>query len=197
MADKVVTGFFICARQGMSIPYLSEEWFQKVNYAIEVAHKHHMNVWLYDEYPYPSGIAGGEVTLQHPDAKQLFLKHLEKKLSGETEARIEIPWGRILFAQAVPVDEETGKLIWEDAIDVKDFIGNLQVEPVFQKAGLTAYNQKRYFTYQTKKVLQWTPPQGDWEFHCFLEEEIHDFKYYGTYVDPCHPEAMETFIRLT
>lgn len=27
--------------------------------------------------------------------------------------------------------------------------------------------------------------------------EIQDFKYYGTYVDPCHSEAMNTFIRMT
>src|SRR5699024_7266362 len=32
---------------------------------------------------------------------------------------------------------------------------------------------------------------------CFLEVEIKDFKYYGTYVDPCHREAMTTFIRKT
>ncbi|MFS0725729.1 hypothetical protein [Paenibacillus sp. 1P07SE] len=85
----------------------------------------------------------------------------------------------------------------ERAVDVRRYIGNDQVQPVFQKTGLTSYNQKRFFTYQTVQKLQWTPPPGDWEVHVFLEEEIDDFKYYGTFVDPCHKEAMATFIRLT
>ncbi|MFC3340834.1 glycosyl hydrolase, partial [Paenibacillus abyssi] len=47
------------------------------------------------------------------------------------------------------------------------------------------------------KKLHWTAPEGEWEIHCFLEEEIEDFKYYGTFVDPCNEEAMKTFIALT
>ncbi|MBM7573465.1 glycosyl hydrolase [Aquibacillus albus] len=197
MADKGVTGFFLCARQGMSVPYLSDQWFQKVDYAIEVAANYNVDVWLYDEYPYPSGMAGGEVTLEHADAKQYSLiHHVEKLNSGET-GKFEMPWARVLSAKAVPVHPETEALDWDEAIDVKEFIGNIQVEPVYQKTGLTAYNQKRYFTYKPKKVLHWTAPEGQWEIHCFLEQEIDDFKYYGTFVDPCHEEAMFTFIRTT
>src|SRR5690625_1876379 len=197
MADKGITGFFICARQGMSIPYLSEEWFRKVSYAIEIAADHNMNVWLYDEYPYPSGMAGGEVTLEHADAKHVTLiHHVEKVEDGQT-INFEMAWGRVLSAKAVPVNQETGELQWKESIDVKKFIGNIQVEPVFQKTGLTAYTQKRYFTYEPKKSLNWTAPEGNWEIHCFLEEEIKDFKYYGTFVDPCHTEAISTFIHTT
>lgn len=197
MADKRVTGFFLCARQGMTVPYLSDEWFQKVEYAVEIAAKQHMDVWLYDEYPYPSGMAGGEVTLEHPDAKQSVLHHSVEKIVGGKKAQVELPWGKVLFAKAVPIDPQTGDPVWEDAIDVKESIGNIQVEPVYQKTGLTAYNQKRFFTYKPKKMLNWTASDGEWEVHCFLEGEISDFKYYGTFVDPCHTEAMTTFIQTT
>lgn len=197
MADKRVTGFFLCARQGMTVPYLSDEWFQKVEYAVEIAAKYHMEVWLYDEYPYPSGMAGGEVTLEHPDAKQSILHHSVEKIEGGKIVQIELSWGKVLFAKAVPIDPQTKAPIWNDAIDVKEYIGNIQVEPVYQKTGLTAYNQKRFFTYNPKKMLNWTAPDGEWEIHCFLEGEINDFKYYGTFVDPCHTEAMTTFIQTT
>lgn len=70
MAAQGVGGFFICPRQGLQIPYLSEAWFDKVRIAVEAAAAHGMQVWLYDEYPYPSGMAGGEVTLDFPEAKQ-------------------------------------------------------------------------------------------------------------------------------
>lgn len=197
MSEKGVTGFFICARQGLTIPYLSEEWFKKVEFAIHTASEHNMHVWLYDEYPYPSGMAGGEVVLEHADAKHQTLSHHVEKLAGGEKVSLELPWGRTLFVKAVPICSNTEQRIWEEAVDLKDFIGNLQVDPVFQKAGLTAYTEKRFFTYRPKKVLNWTTPDGNWEMHCFLEVEIKDFKYYGTYVDPCHREAMTTFIRKT
>lgn len=196
MADKGVGGFFICPRQGLKVPYLSDAWFQKVRTAVKKAEELGLEVWLYDEYPYPSGIAGGEVTLLHPEAKHYTLVHKTEKVSGGSSCELELPWGRVLYAKAVPVDSEGGRL-WEQAVDITSSVGNYQREPIFQKAGLTAYNQKRFFTYSTVKKLSWTAPEGEWEVHIFLEEEVADFKYYGTYVDPCNEEAMRTFIRLT
>jgi hypothetical protein len=197
MADKGVGGFFICPRQGLKVPYLSQEWFEKVKFAVDKAKNVNMDVWLYDEYPYPSGIAGGEVTLLHPDAKHYTLVHKSEPLQSNQTCKIELPWGRVLSAKAVPVDQGTGRKCWDGAINIEKYIGNYQSDPVFQKVGLTAYNQKRFFTYNTKKILNWTAPEGNWEIHCFLEEEIDDFKYYGTFVDPCNAEAIKTFIELT
>ena len=63
MAEKGLGGMFICARQGMTVPYLSEEWFELVKYACKEAENQGLEAWLYDEYPYPSGMSGGEVLL--------------------------------------------------------------------------------------------------------------------------------------
>ncbi|MFD1674049.1 glycosyl hydrolase [Alicyclobacillus fodiniaquatilis] len=197
MAQKGLGGFFLCARQGMQIPYLSDAWFDKVEYAIQVAEQCHLDVWLYDEYPYPSGIAGGEVILQHPDAKHRTLDRRTKRASDGEDVLLDLPWGKIILALAVPVDATTGQKQWREAIDIRDHIGSHQHEPVFQKTGLTNYNQKRFFTYGTMKQLQWTAPTGCWEVCVFIEEEIHEFKYYGTFVDPGHQEAMKSFIEIT
>jgi hypothetical protein len=196
MHDKGVGGFFLCARQGMTVPYLSKQWFDKVRYAVEVAKSLDMHVWLYDEYPYPSGIAGGEVVLEHPDAKHKTLEHRNIRMAGGEGLDVELPWGRVLYAKAAPVRAD-GSIDWTQAIDVKEHIGNWQADPIFQKTGLTGYNQKRFFTYRTVFRLVWEAPPGDWEVMVFQEKEIDDFKYYGTFVDPCNREAMETFIRLT
>ncbi|WP_248930011.1 glycosyl hydrolase [Paenibacillus hamazuiensis] len=197
MADKGVGGFFVCARQGLTLPYLSQAWFAKVRTAVESAKKHGMHVWLYDEYPYPSGIAGGEVTLEHPEAKHYTLVHEARRVSGGQTVTLELPWARILYAKAVPLSKDSGEKQWERAVDVRAEIGNYQAEPVFQKAGLTAYNRKRFFTYRTIYKLIWDVPPGEWEIVVFLEKELDDFKYYGTFVDPCNRKAMETFIRKT
>jgi hypothetical protein len=196
MADKGLGGVFICARQGLKIPYLSEAWFHKVRVAVVACKQRGLNVWLYDEYPYPSGIAGGEVTLEHPDAKHYTLVHTERSVVGGEHISVELPWARILYAKAVPVNGD-GRRLWNEAVPIRDFIGNYQADPVFQKTGLTAYNQKRFFTYRTLQKLDWTAPPGRWEVMVIQEQEIEDFKYYGTFVDPCNREAMATFIRLT
>lgn len=196
MAAQGVGGFFVCARQGLKVPYLSEAWFAKVRVAVEAAAKRGMHVWLYDEYPYPSGIAGGEVTLMHPEAKHYTLEHASRRASVGERTRMELPWARVLYAKAVPVGA-SGKRGWEEAVDLGDCIGSTQTEPVFQKAGLTAYNRKRFFTYRTALQLEWTAPPGEWEIVVVQEKEIDDFKYYGTFVDPCNREAMAAFIRLT
>lgn len=197
MADKGVGGFFLCARQGMTIPYLSDAWFTKVNYAIEVAKEKGLHVWLYDEYPYPSGIAGGEVILQHPDAKHRTLSHTQYLASDYEKVSLKLPWGRVISAVATPIDVQSQTKLWEQSIDISSSIGNLQDEPIFQKTGLTNYNVKRFFTYHTVKWLQLDAPQGNWTIDVFVEEEIQDFKYYGTFVDPGHREAMKTFIEIT
>jgi hypothetical protein len=43
----------------------------------------------------------------------------------------------------------------------------------------------------------WEVPAGRWTVIIFLEKELEGFKYYGHYVDPCHCEAMQTFMRTT
>jgi hypothetical protein len=196
MADKGLGGFFICARQGLKIPYLSDTWFRKVKAAVEAAKERGLYVWLYDEYPYPSGIAGGEVTLEHPEAKHYTLTHYTRSAAGGERVSAELPWARVLYAKAVPVAGD-GRKLWKQAVSIRSAIGSYQKEPIFQKTGLTAYNQKRFFTYRTVQRLEWTAPPGDWEIVIVQEKEIEDFKYYGTFVDPCNREAMAAFIRLT
>src|SRR5665647_1545794 len=146
MADKGLGGVFICARQGLKIPYLSVAWFQKVRVAVVACEQRGLNVWLYDEYPYPSGIAGGEVTLEHPEAKHYTLVHTSPPAEGGEHLSVELPWARVLYARAVPVTAD-GQRLWSEAVPIRDSIGNYQADPVFQKTGLTAYNQKRFFTY--------------------------------------------------
>ncbi|MFD0715454.1 glycosyl hydrolase [Paenibacillus sp. GCM10027626] len=200
MAAQGLGGFFLCARQGLTVPYLSGRWFRLVKLAVAEAKKHGMKAWLYDEYPYPSGIAGGEVTLLHPDAKQRIWRKYQQTCEGGQEARIELPLGFVQLACAVPYKaggDGGEQLDWSRRIDLASEIGIVQPEELFQQGGLTPYNKKRYFSANPGKRLCWTAPQGKWEVIVIADEELCSFKYYGTYVDPCHPEAMSSFIALT
>jgi hypothetical protein len=196
MAEKGIGGFFLCARQGLKNPYLSNEWFHYVAIAIETAQKYGLEVWLYDDYPYPSGMSGGEVTLEHPDARHRQLLHYSVTVTGPQIFSYDLPWARVLSARAVPLDE-VDRALWSDAVDLEQAIGSVPNESVFQSTGLTTYTNKRFFTAQLQKRLVWDVPAGRWMIIIFLEKELEDFKYYGHYVDPCHREAMQTFVRTT
>lgn len=195
MADKGLGGMFICARQGMTAPYLSGEWFELVDYACEMSEKYGLEAWLYDEYPYPSGMSGGEVLLEHPEAEHMVLHH--KRLTshgGVIEA--DLGWSRILYARAIPLTE-AGKPQWGKAIDLKREIGNLQTEKIYQQTGLTRYNNKRFFSYGPRKLLKTELPEGEWRIEIYSEAAMGDFKYYGGFFDPCNQEAVETFLETT
>ena len=195
MADKGLGGCFICARQGLTVPYLSKAWFRKVAHAVETAASLGLEIWLYDEYPYPSGMAGGEVLLEHPEAVYRHLSRHRFRAEGGKRLERKLPWGRVAAACAVP--ETNGQRDWGGSVDLREQIGSLQEERVFQQTGLTGYNRKRYFTYGPRHHLAWDVPDGTWDVIVLVEQAVQQFKYFGSYVDPCNAEAVRTFIRLT
>ncbi|MEM0027406.1 MAG: glycosyl hydrolase [Ignisphaera sp.] len=54
-------GAFFHAREGLVTPFLSEEWFNSFEAAVEEALRRGMTIWIYDEDRWPSGFAGGYV----------------------------------------------------------------------------------------------------------------------------------------
>lgn len=195
MADKGLGGFFICARQGMSVSYLSQKWFDKVEFASKKAKEYGLEAWLYDEYPYPSGMSGGEVLLEHPEAEHMVLNHISRDVEGLKEIEIELGWSQVVYAKAFPIKEE--EILWTNAIDLEDNIGNLQTTQIYQTTGLTKYNNKRFFSYGPQKFLTTTLPEGNWHIEVYTQSVMGDFKYYGGFFDPCNKSAVRTFLDTT
>ncbi len=194
MARQGVGGFYICARQGLRVPYLSAEWFRKVEVACREAMRQGVECWLYDEYPYPSGMAGGEVLVRHPEAACMTLRLFDRAEEGGPFS-MELGQGRVLAAQAVPVDGE-GAADWAAAIDLRGDIGILQTQQVCQPQ----QNERtplRFFSYGPTHILRACLPAGKWRVAVVSEERLTDYKYYGNFFDPCCPEAVRTFLELT
>ena len=49
-------GVIVHPRPGLITEYLSQEWFDLFQYTVEKGKELDMNVWIYDENSYPSGI---------------------------------------------------------------------------------------------------------------------------------------------
>lgn len=197
MKAKGLGGFFLCARQGLRVPYLSAEWFDLCKYAIGLARENGLEVWLYDEYPYPSGMSGGEVTIRHPEAKQQILELKTLDLEDGEELNESLGEGRLVAALAYPAGK--GSVDWGKPLDIASSCGILQNQEIYQKTeGSVSYrnNFKRYFTYGPSKELRWKA-QGRRRVILAFSRELKDFKYYGSFLDPANAEAVQCFIDTT
>lgn len=65
---KGVGGVFIHPRMGMITEYLSDDWNELCKYTLEKGKELGIDIWLYDENGFPSGMAGGLTAEQMPDS---------------------------------------------------------------------------------------------------------------------------------
>ncbi len=63
-------GIYFHARSGLIGSYLSDEWFSLVEKAIDFCDKYKLEFWVYDEFGWPSGTAGGLILKNNPSFKQ-------------------------------------------------------------------------------------------------------------------------------
>jgi hypothetical protein len=63
MKEMGLGGYFMHSRAGLITDYLGEDWFALINQVADVAEADGMEAWLYDEDRWPSGSAGGMVTV--------------------------------------------------------------------------------------------------------------------------------------
>ncbi len=69
-------GVVLYPRWGLELEYLGEAWFERIRFIVEQAAARRMEVWLYDEFTWPSGHAKGLVTKDHEELEAQVL-HVE------------------------------------------------------------------------------------------------------------------------
>ena len=62
LKDNGINAAMLYPRSGCEIEYLSEEWFTTIEHLICAAKDLDMEIWLYDDFNWPSGDACGKVT---------------------------------------------------------------------------------------------------------------------------------------
>jgi hypothetical protein len=195
MAAQGVRGFFIHSRQGLKDPaYLSEAFFDRVDTAVAAAREHGLVVHLYDEYPYPSGVAGGMVTLGDPRYLATELIQRACDLEGGVVCW-ELPPAKVLALLAFPLNGT--QVDWEQPLDLTGAVGMVLEEDSYQETGLTSYNQKRYFANRPHPVLQANLSPGRWRVIASLQRVVEHHKYWNHFSDVLNPQAVQRFIELT
>jgi len=170
--DKGISSLFIHARFGLKVPYLSQDWFSKVRYAVEKAKELGLKIWIYDEYNWPSGTAGLEVTRKYPELRGKVLQAVIWRFKGPLFAFTEMTDSRY-------IDLKDTKLLRIMAMPVKaleDFPRNvMDLTPNF------AFGS----------ALSWESPEEEVYLMWFVKRDVE------WYIDPFNPAAVEKFIEFT
>jgi hypothetical protein len=69
--------FYIHPLYGFPVDYLSDAMFRAIGWAVDEARRQGLRYWIYDEYNWPSGAAGGYVIRDHPERRSLILVRRE------------------------------------------------------------------------------------------------------------------------
>ncbi|MBQ8509735.1 MAG: hypothetical protein IJ493_07505 [Clostridia bacterium] len=73
-ADKGIQQFLMYPRDGCDVPYMSERWLEICGDIIETAASLDMDIWLYDEFNWPSGTCYGKVMEENHDYASTCVK---------------------------------------------------------------------------------------------------------------------------
>lgn len=194
MHEQGIKGFFVHCRQGLAQPYMSARFVELVALAIDEGTSRGMAVHLYDEYPYPSGAAGGAVTQSDPGLMGTRLQPTHKRTCGGF-VRWELPPGRVLHCVAAPVLGGTPH--WPGLVDLMDGVGMVLTCDSFYDAAPQPYNDRRYFADTPVPVLEAELSPGDWELWAVTECLVEDHKYWGHFPDMTNPAAVASFVQFT
>jgi hypothetical protein len=195
MAANGVRGFFIHSRQGLQQPYLSGTFMHLVELAVDCAEQHGLVVHLYDEYPYPSGVAGGEVILGQPQFQATRLVQDRFDVPGGS-TRLALPRGLVLACVACPLNA-AGAVDWTRLTDLQPQVGMVLTGESYNLGGLTSYNRKRYFASQPTPVVAVELPPVPHRIFVSVQCVVERHKYWWHFADVLNPAAVREFMRRT
>ncbi|HJD24694.1 MAG TPA: hypothetical protein H9694_11220 [Firmicutes bacterium] len=172
--DKGIPGIHIHARFGINdyCPYMGEDWLDRVEFTIRKAQELGMQVWIYDEYNWPSGTCNKEVMKRDPDLTEVYLEMVDNYIPGQYFMFMEGTDSRYN-------DLEESEPIYACAMKIEDM-----------------ENQKFEYidlmpTLSFDKVISWEAPKGPWKLCYFIERKA------SWYCDVLNPEATEKFLEYT
>ncbi len=172
---KGLGGFFVHARFGLETEYLSDEWMGCIRHAVAIAEELGMEVWLYDENGFPSGVGDLKVS-RVPEYRSKFVDLTEANAVGGREISLELPSGTVVAAYA-----------YQQGTHPSHCVASLSEED-----GILDLSR-----YIEGNRLTWTPPQGEWKIAVYSKCVLEDPNDVVFGVDYLNPEAMRRFFELT
>jgi len=72
-ADAGIRELVLYPTHGLEVDYLSERYFDRARLALELIRQYDLRAWIYDEFAWPSGNAGGLLLRRYPEHRGWYL----------------------------------------------------------------------------------------------------------------------------
>ncbi|CAN5491241.1 hypothetical protein BH09VER1_BH09VER1_51870 [soil metagenome] len=198
-----IDGVILHARDGLITPYLSEGWFEGIAACLEEARALGLEAWLYDEYPYPSGAAGGLVVSANPTFAERHLEIARFPLRGGGRREQVIGRHRVLHAFLVSAagEKRGGALKVTSSVGLRHdtwIMRDWDSRYYYPTRHAEVYDCPRSTTSVPDWVFAGDVPEGEWELVAFQlitgKEYVEPFGYY---IDVTNRAATSKFLELT
>jgi hypothetical protein len=191
MADKGIGGFCIAPLPGLSVPFRSKAWSDRVKAALVAASEQGLQVWLHEEVPGPTSLAGGG-SLDRPEFQARHLTFQETTVQGGQVVDMRLAWATVLCCLAVPLKRDRN--LWEDAVDISEHIGASHGE-ISHKQVDSVYHGSQYENRDPLNRLLWKAPSGRWRVMVFLQEAAPGGRHSAAHLDLFNMEAVQHYLR--
>jgi hypothetical protein len=195
LADGGCRGALIHPRQGYPGGYLSARWRELVACAVREGAALGLEIGACDEFPYPSGNAGGLAGLGHPERWACDLRQHCREVDGGP-VDWQLPPGAVLDCAAFPI---AAAVDWTARRDLAGDVGVAFRQETYRESerDLSAYNGRRYFACDPAPRLETALPPGRWLLVASLQCVDLHHKYVGPWADTLDPDAMGAVIAVT
>lgn len=203
IAKMGVDGIFLHARIGLLTPYFSEAWFDRIRLCVEEGARQDINIWLYDEYNYPGGSAGGKLVAEAPEMAERHLKVLRQKVEGGTIPIAEVGVGRVVEAFLIRRDDSGKIAAWERVTQEIGPVGQIWTRNTMDSRHYydlryaERYDCPRSSSYQLWHVWPVREAEQWEELVVFIECRNSYIRSSGEYVDISSPETAAAFLKAT
>ncbi len=194
------SGVFPHPRDGLLTPYMSREWIDAIRFIGKECQRLGLEFWLYDEDPYPSGVASGRVVYDRPEFTCRYLEFVEREvMSTGGVTTVDFPIGCLLKVFAWPARRPS------EYIDVTAHCGPVRADwsvmgkvksgyyPPYTHMGQPHWRAAAHGPFYR---LQCELPPGACKVVAVLEQRGQGNKW-GVYADLMNPDATDYFIQLT
>ncbi len=197
-AAAKVNAIVLHPRGGLLVPYGGSDWFAFIKTLVAECVKAGVTPWLYDDDPYPSGSAGGWITLEHPELEAHGIERFEAE-PGKAGELFIFPKGRLVWAGAVPPESEAGEP--EEFTERVGFIRrHWEVSPWDSRWYYPAaplYDCPRSEAYYPEFALRRPELKPGWKLVAYVARPVGGSSPWGSIADSLNPAATEQFIQRT
>ncbi len=174
--------YFIHPMFGLRDDYLEDEFMELIAFAVEVTKKLGMKFWIYDEYNWPSGTAGGKLLERYPWTKGKILRRYQVAV-GSCQPVSTVANGTFYKAFVENIDDGTVNFV-DVTKEIKVESDGISTKATYLNKSINVTVLDFYFIEYQDTLLA----SAHWA------KGLHEVT---GYIDTFNPKAVRKYIELT